>query len=167
MTQKEIERKFILSEHPVELLQGIIPERISQGYLLLEGDRELRIRKRGENYRMTVKQGVGLVRTEHEWPIAVEQFDCLWPLTEGRRVEKLRYAVPWNHWTLEIDLFEGPLSPLMLLEIEFADLQDSRAFTVPDFVVAEVTNDKAYKNAMLATRGLPDAFFALSGANHD
>ena len=34
-----------------------------------------------------------MVRVEEEIPIEAERFDALWPLTEGRRVEKVRHYV--------------------------------------------------------------------------
>ena len=43
---------------------------------------------------LTVKGGSGLSRTEEEIAIDAERFARLWPLTEGRRVEKTRHLIP-------------------------------------------------------------------------
>lgn len=155
MPQQEIERKFLLREKPAELLAGVTGQRILQGYLL-SGETELRIRERAGTCTMTVKRGSGLERFEQECTIPQEQFAMLWPLTAGQRIEKVRYVVPLGGLNYEIDIFEGELAPLMVLEIEFDHVDASREFTVPDFVEREVTEDKAYKNAALALKGLPE-----------
>ena len=156
--QLEIERKFTLTHLPDDLIIGVQGDEIKQGYLLRENDRELRIRKRNQENWMTLKQGSGLSRFEQECSIPSSQFEMLWPLTEGQRVEKTRYTVKQQDFLFEIDLFKGDLEPLVMLEVEFENLQKSREFLVPTFVSREVTEDKDYKNATLASNGLPDSF---------
>ncbi len=155
MPQYEIERKFFLTRKPVELLTGVQGEEIRQGYLLLEADRELRIRQRAGQCSMTLKSGQGLKRQEQECAIPRSQFEMLWPLTAGRRIEKVRYAVRWQGYDLEIDLFSGTLAPLMVLEVEFATVAAAMDFVPPEFAGRDLTADKAYKNAALASHGLP------------
>jgi len=154
MQHQEIERKFVLEQVPQQLLQGSHGEKIRQGYLLY-GERELRIRERAGRCTMTVKQGSGLARLEQECAIEQQQFDMLWPLTEGMRIEKVRYAVKQGELIFEIDIFAGRLAPLQLLEVEFPDREASTRFIVPDFIACEVTADNAYKNASLARNGRP------------
>ncbi len=147
----EIERKFIVTSLPENLLNGVTGEEILQGYLICDDRRELRLRKRAGNYLMTVKRGSGLTRMEQEQPIDRQLFDMLWPLTENRRIEKIRYCLQQGDHLLEIDIFKGTLAPLILLEVEFEDTAASANFKVPDFVNREVTDDKNYKNSRLAT----------------
>ena len=156
--QLEIERKFILSHLPDSLISGVQGDEIKQGYLLRENGRELRIRKRNQQYWMTLKQGSGLSRFEQECSIPSSQFEMLWPLTEGQRIEKTRYTVEQKELLLEIDLFKEDLEPLIILEVEFENFKKSREFEVPGFVSREVTEDEDYKNATLAIDGLPDSF---------
>ena len=49
----------------------------------------MRLRRRDGESVLTVKRGSGRTRTEEEIELEPEQFDALWPLTEGRRVEKV------------------------------------------------------------------------------
>jgi len=158
MGQMEIERKFVLGRVPDDMIAGCRGEQIRQGYLLHDENSELRIRQRDDHYWMTVKQGTGLSRFEQECEIPETQFNMLWPLTEGRRIEKTRYSVPVGEHLFEIDLFSGALSRLIVLEIEFPDVETSQLFTQPDFIAREVTEDRSYKNAVLAHRGLPESF---------
>lgn len=157
MTEVEIERKFLLKCLPVELLAGARIRTIRQGYLIVEADRELRIRQIDEEFWITFKGGSGLERTERECHLTAEQFAFLWPLTAGKQIEKERHLVDWQGYRLEIDLFAGSLAPLVLLEVEFASRAESQEFEPPDFVVREVTNEPGYKNAFLAIHGLPPA----------
>ena len=156
--QLEIERKFILPQIPTELINSVQGDEIKQGYLLREEGRELRIRKRNQEYWMTLKQGSGLSRIEQECSIPAEQFEMLWPLTAGRQIEKTRYTIKQEDLLFEIDIFNGNLTPLILLEVEFESLEKSRQFAAPIFVGREVTEDDNFKNATLATAGLPDSF---------
>ncbi|SEA26535.1 CYTH domain-containing protein [Desulfuromusa kysingii] len=156
--QLEIERKFVLHRLPEKLLSNAHGDEIKQGYLLRENGRELRVRKRNGEYWMTVKQGSGLSRSEQECQIPAEQFAMLWPLTVGRQVEKTRYSIKQGDLLFEIDQFKEKLQPLILLEVEFTNLEKSQLFSVPTFVSWEVTEDENYKNATLATAGLPDSF---------
>lgn len=158
MGQMEIERKFILARVPDDIIADCAGEAIRQGYLLYDDGRELRIRQRGDHYWMTVKQGQGLSRHEQECEIPEAQFNMLWPLTQGRRVEKIRYSVPVGKHQFEIDLFSGALSGLIVLEVEFPNIEASQVFVEPDFIAFEVTEDTAYKNAVLARQGLPKTF---------
>ncbi len=155
MHKVEIERKFLASELPAGFLDQYQGEEIEQGYLILEDETELRIRKRSGRCTMTLKQGSGLERREQEQDIDGTLFFMLWPLTAGRRIEKTRYLIHQQEFCLELDIFTGALEPLVLLEVEFDTIADSRHFSPPVFVLCEVTHDRAYSNAMLATIGRP------------
>ena len=104
---------------------------------------------------MTVKQGTGLKRLETETRLTQSQFEELWPLTHGMRVEKRRYNIPFLNHTLALDVFYGNLAPLILVEVEFDTEEDSRAFLPPDFAERDVTHDQTFKNAQLALNGIP------------
>ena|SRR5688572_29540759 len=106
---------------------------------------------------MTVKRGEGLSREEEEIELKPEQFEALWPLSEGRRVRKRRYTLAVEGAELELDAFEGELEGLLLAEVEFDDEDAARAFDPPDWLGDEVTGDSAYLNETLATRGAPRA----------
>jgi adenylate cyclase len=151
----EIERKFVLRERPPWLDEHPSVE-IEQGYLaIVEGETEVRLRRKDSQTLLTVKQGAGEVRGEQEVELHEDQFAALWPLTEGRRVSKRRYQVPDDELTLEIDVFEGPLEGMVVGEVEFDSEEASRAFEPPDWLGDEVTGDSRYANESLALRGAP------------
>lgn len=58
---------------------------------------------------------------------------------------------------LSIDIFEGPLSGIVMAEAEFDDSDAMAAYAMPDFAFSEVTDDLRYTGGELATKGSPNA----------
>jgi adenylate cyclase len=156
MPGQELERKFVLSGIPFEL-SGYAASEIRQGYLSIDPDgSEVRVRQRGPRHSLTVKRGAGIVRDEEELDLDDEAFGRLWPLTEGRRVEKTRYEIPASDGLLiELDVYAGQLEGLITAEVEFSSDAEAERFLAPDWLGREVTEDAAYKNRRLASDGLP------------
>jgi adenylate cyclase len=152
----EIERKFLVERLPDEL-DGAESRRIDQGYLALDerSGAEVRLRRHGDELSLTVKGEGSLVRTEEAFELDGAQFESLWPLTEGRRVEKTRHVLPHDGLRIEVDVYDGALTGLVLAEVEFATEQDSASFEPPDWFGSEVTEDQRYKNRALAVDGRP------------
>jgi adenylate cyclase len=151
---REIERKFLILSLPHGLASHAASE-IRQGYLAIEEDREVRVRSRDGGFSLSVKQGLGLSRVEEEVELAGSQFDRLWPLTRGRRVEKSRYVLDHGESRIELDVFHGALEGLCLAEVEFRSERDAEAFSPPSWFGTEVTEDDRFKNKSLAQHGRP------------
>ena len=152
----EIERKFLIERVPADL-ERFASERISQGYLTVGDDVEVRVRRRGERTTLTIKQGLGRARREEEITIDSGRFARLWALTEGRRVEKLRYAIPaGDGLTIELDRYAGGLEGLATAEVEFGSEEQADTFEPPHWFGPEVTEDPRYKNQQLARGGAPE-----------
>jgi adenylate cyclase len=147
----EIERKFLVERPPDDLSGG---RRIDQGYLALDerSGVEVRLRRLGDELSLTVKSAGGLARVEEAVDLSEQQFESLWPLTEGRRLEKTRYVLPGG---IELDVYAGGLEGLVIAELEFESEADSRAFEPPPWLGTEVTEDPRYKNRALAVEGVP------------
>ena len=151
---QEIERKFLVLELPRNLLQAAQPLAIRQGYLLAEPDRELRLREAGTDLTLTKKFGQGLVREEQELSINRALFEFLWPMTQGRRLKKHRYCFELDQHLCELDIYQGRLAGLCVLEVEFATEAQARAYEPPQFAARELTGATAFKNLNLARWGL-------------
>jgi adenylate cyclase len=153
----EIERKFRPEREP-DWIGGCEATRIEQGYLAIErgGGAEVRLRRRNGETTLTVKRGSGGIRTEEEIALAPKQFEALWPLTEGRRVHKVRYLAPNATGEIEVDVFEGELAGMIPVEMEFDSEAESDAFDPPEWLGREVTGDDRYANEALAVHGLPE-----------
>ena len=149
----EIERKFLLKSLPDNLRNDT---EILQGYLAHDEQMEVRVRQYGERYVLTVKEGRGLTRRETEIAISPQQFQALWPSTEGRRLEKIRSLADHGPFVVEVDRYGGNLAPLLVAEVEFASVEESERFQKPEYFGREVTEEDGYKNASLALHGIPD-----------
>jgi CYTH domain-containing protein len=129
-------------------------------------DRKNRFRGPSTTYTLTTKgEGVvdrdgALQRTELEvmLPNAMGE-QLLTTFADRPRVTKTRYTVDGRYrgevgYKMELDLFGGPLTGLMLLEIEepagLPDVIEEIAFGHVRLEVREVTNEPLYKNAILA-----------------
>ena len=153
----EIERKFIVSALPADLDRHP-SSGLRQGYLAIEPNgTEVRVRRRDRDGQavLTVKQGGGRTRVEVEVPIDPDAFEQLWPLTEGRRIEKTRHVVPAGDGLLiELDIYGGDLAGLAVAEVEFPSEAAADAFEPPPWLGADVTADDRYKNHRLAVDGV-------------
>ncbi len=150
----EIERKFLVAGRPDQLDEAR-REEIEQGYVAIGEDVEVRVRRKGGGPVLTAKRGSGLQRDEVEVDLTDEQFAELWPLTEGRRVEKVRHYLDVGGPTIEVDVYAGDLDGLVTAEVEFPSEQESRDFDSPEWFGPEVTGDRRYSNAALAVDGAP------------
>ena len=150
----EIERKFLIKEPP-RSLEDCPVENIRQGYLQISENMEIRIRQRGDKYFQAVKYGAGLKRHEIENEIGQLQFEDMWPETEGRRIEKLRYEIGCEDFLVELDIYSGPLAGLITAEVEFRSERESALFMPPHRLGEDITHDERYKNKNLALYGIP------------
>ena len=147
---REIERKFLVKQLP-EKLKRSRRCLIAQGYLATEArGRHVRLRKRGKTSSLTFKVGRGAHREEREIKLSAKQFAMLWPATVGRRLRKLRYEIPWRNLLIEIDIYRGRHSGLVVAEVEFPDRATCRKFKPPSWFGREVTGEKRYSNVRLA-----------------
>lgn len=148
----EIERKFLLRALLTETTGAPVVE-IEQGYL--PGTRLAeRLRRTmdasGERWYRTVKLGAGLVRTEIEEETTREVFAAMWPLTEGRRVRKLRYRIADGALTWEIDEFLDRRLVLAEVELDRADSTAEPPAWLAPHVEREVTAEEEFSNRNLA-----------------
>lgn len=151
---KEIERKFLLTTLPPNIQDlsvkdyhchhGWIPGEVIQERITWVS------RNGGECWR-TIKTGRGLERIEAQEKISADLHAKLYALTEGKRVQKIRYCVPAaDDLMWEIDDFTD--RSLVLAEIEIP--QASYVLTIPawlqPYIIKEVTEDPTYLNIKLA-----------------
>lgn len=159
MDDREVERKWLVGEAPADVLAARA-EPIEQGYLAVEEDGgEVRLRRRAGRCFITAKSGRGLVRRELEVEISSEQFEALWPGTDGRRLEKTRRVVELDcesgKLSLELDEYAGALAGLRVAEVEFPDAETAHSFRAPAWFADDVTERDEYRNRSLAIRGRP------------
>ncbi len=154
-SETEIERKFIVYRLPGTLKpHDSMP--IRQGYVAVGDAWEIRLRHIAGRHFLTVKEGKGLARREVEVELDAVQFERLWPLTQGKRLEKVRHRSVHGDSVLEIDVYRGDLEGLCLVEVEFNTTAAAENFQPPEWFGREVTLDERYKNRYLALHGRPE-----------
>lgn len=145
----EIERKFLVKSTPD--LSKFVKVEIIQGYLKSQKSNEVRLRRMGSEYYKTSKKAFSSgYREEIEEYLTQDEFNQLWPQTEGKRVEKIRYKIPHHQFTVELDVFSGHNNGLKLAEVEFDSAEVARTFVPPPWLGKDVTDDPKYKNINLA-----------------
>lgn len=148
----EIERKFLVKEIPENL--GEYPcRRIEQAYLCTKP--VVRVRRYGEEFWLTCKGEGLLAREEYELPLTADAYRHLLAKADGLVIEKDRYCIPWEGHTIELDVFDGSLAPLVFAEVEFSTEVEALAFVKPDWFGRDVTWDGDYSNAALSRFGKP------------
>ena len=150
----EIERKFVVPDPPGDL-ERHASEQIHQGYLVVSGDSEVRIRSLGDERFLTVKRGSGIQRAELEIEISDEQYQALWELVGGNHITKRRFYVPLGALTAEVDVYGGELEGLITAEVEFESMGAGEGFEPPGWFGAEVTDDPRFANQSLAQAARP------------
>ena len=148
---REIERKFLVPKLPEDLAAYPSTE-LSQGYLVsMDDGLQVRLRKKSGQYSLTYKRGLGNVREEREVILTPEQFATLWPATEGKRLIKTRYEIPFGDRVVEIDIYGGKHDGLVVAEVEFENEESATNFQPPDWLGDDVTGDPRYSNQLLAS----------------
>ncbi len=153
----ETERRFLIEDPDDARSRATEDEPIEQGYVAIDPDgTEVRVRQRGDTTVLTVKSGPGESRFERELGISAEDFAQLFELTARRRVRKRRHTIEAGELRYEIDVFEGDLEGLALVEVEFGSEAEAAAFEPPDWFGRELTGMDEYANVNLARDGLPE-----------
>ena len=144
----EIERKFLPEKLP-EHLANYEMHRIEQVYLNTVP--VVRIRRSDDDYYLTYKSRGLLSREEFNLPLNARSYEHLKPKADGRVIEKRRYLIPLdNGLTVELDVFEGDLAPLILAEVEFENEDEANAFVPPAWLGPDVTFDPHYHNSTMS-----------------
>lgn len=148
MSNMEIERKF-LPEHLPDNLSEYEVHQIEQGYLCT--DPVVRIRRSDEAYYLTYKAKGLLAREEYNLPLNGDAYAHLKSKSDGRIIQKKRYLIPLDdRLTVELDVFEGDLKPLVLAEVEFPSEEAAQNFVPPAWLGKDVTYDRHYHNSEMS-----------------
>ena len=142
----EIERKFLVKEMP-DLKQYSF-HCMEQGYL--NTDPVVRVRKEDDTYYLTYKGKGLLAREEYNLPLNEEGYYHLVEKADGVIIRKKRYLIPYEKYTIELDVFEEPYETLVIAEVEFESEEEAKKFCPPDWFGEDVTYDRRYHNSNLS-----------------
>ncbi len=165
----ELERTFLLKRIPenlkkcksVEILDIYIPQSAPHPIL--------RIRKIGDVVEMTKKAPLvgndSSEQKEQTISLSEGEFRILSNLG-GKRLRKIRYYYPWNGTTAEIDIYQDDLKGLILADFEFDSIEAKNNFTMPDFCLVDVTQEKGTAGGILAGKKYSDIQSVLDKYNY-
>lgn len=150
----EIEYKYLVNKIPFDLREFRKSE-IEQVYLSIPNTPEnnsYRLRKM-DGKLLYCEKGEGLLqREETEYEISGEKYDELVKFAYGFAINKTRYFIPIQDGLIaELDIYHNNLKGLMTVEVEFDENYDRNKFVPPYWFGKDVTADKRYKNASLAS----------------
>lgn len=152
MNNTEIERKYLVRDDSfLQLAKS--KHHICQGYMSVDPDCTIRVRQKDEKAYLTVKgrnADGGIAHFEWEKEISAADAEVLLKMCQGKgKIEKDRYLVPWQGLTIEVDVFCGANTGLVMAEIELPD--EAYPLTdLPAFIGEEVTADRRYYNSYLS-----------------
>ena len=144
----EIERKYLIEQLP-ENLSSYDCRIIEQGYLCTAP--VVRIRRDNDKYELTYKSKGLMAREEYNMPLTKDAYELLLSNVDGRVIRKKRYMIPLDEiLTIELDVFEGDLAPLILAEVEFPSEEMAMDFVPPEWFGEDVTFSTKYHNSNLS-----------------
>lgn len=144
---KEIERKYLVRDGWRGAVDGP-GVKMRQAYLSVDPRATVRVRVSGDRAWLTVKgRNDGITRDEWDYTVPVADADAMIDRCGTAELSKTRYRC--GRW--EIDEFHGPLSGLVVAEIELTDASEQPA--LPSWIGREVSGDVRYYNSSLAASG--------------
>lgn len=155
----ELEKTYLMQSLPdgIEKFDSIkihdiyVPETAGQAIL--------RLRQKGDEYEITKKvspkdDGFSS-HIEYTIPLSKEEFEAL-AQCSNKDFVKRRYFVQLAGRDAEVDVYEGSLEGLIVVDFEFASEEEMNSFATPDFVLADVTPELAISGGYLAGKSFAD-----------
>ena len=113
----------------------------------------LRVRQNGQKFEITrkvpVEEGDASKQVETTIVLGEEEFNCF-RTAKNRTTEKTRYYYTYQDLCAEVDVFEGALAGLVVIDFEFDSEEKKNTFVTPDFCLVEVTQEEWVAGGMLA-----------------
>jgi len=143
----EIERKFLVDTLKWKpAVEGI---RLVQAYLSIDPNPTVRIRIAGDQAFLTIKgRTKGISRPEFEYEIPVDDAQEMMKMAISNPVEKIRYKIMHEGFLWEVDVFLEKNEGLVMAELELES--ENQEFPRPDWLLAEVSDDRRYYNSYLS-----------------
>ncbi len=165
----ELEKTYLAKSFPEGIEKARSAEIIDIYIPKEERHPTLRIRKFGEKFEITKKypvaEGDSSEQHEHTIKLSAGDFAALSGI-DGKRTRKMRYYFEWNGKIAEIDVFRDALEGLVLVDFEFESAEEKQKFIMPDFCLAEVTQEEFIAGGMLCGKSYKDIEKGLAKFNY-
>ncbi len=148
----EIEKTYLAKYIPFEISKSKSSKLIDVYIPALLENPTIRLRKKDDAFELTKKVQLNSndasTHQEYSVPITKEEFEAL--RVGAKFVEKTRYYFKYGGFDCELDLFEGNLIGLVLVDFEFKDQFEYNSFEMPEFCLADVTQEDFISGKSLA-----------------
>lgn len=149
----ELERTFLVKSLPKDFEKSNYAEIIDIYIPENEEHPVLRIRKRKDIFEITKKTILrgkdSSVQTEQTISLSENEFLKLSKI-KGKRLRKIRYYFNFKNRVAEIDVYKDDLEGLVMVDFEFNLEKEKEEFQMPEFCLAEVTQEKHTAAGMMA-----------------
>lgn len=121
---------------------------------------KLRLRRNGDRFELTKKEPIREGDASHQEEQTIKltevEFNALNSQIKGKRTHKFRYFYDYNGYVAEFDVFQDALTGLVVVDFEFETIKDKDAFTMPDFCLADVTQEQFIAGGMICGKTYAD-----------
>lgn len=158
-TEIELEKTYLAKSLPAGIKKAksvlirdiYIPESAGRAHL--------RLRQKDDSYVITKKQPVSgddsSKQYEHTIELEKDEFMAI-ATCSNKDFTKRRYLMDLAGHPAEVDVYEGKLLGLVVIDFEFDSETEKDAFVTPDFVLADVTEEEAIAGGYLAGKSIED-----------
>ena len=165
----ELEKTYLVKKLPENLKDCKFKEIIDIYIPKSSEHPKLRLRKNGDKFEITKKEPVNKGDASHQEEQTIKltetEFNALNDL-EGKRVRKLRYYFDYNGRTAEVDVFQDTLKGLVLVDFEFETIEKKDKFEMPDFCLADITQEVFVAGGMICGKSYEDIENDLNRFNY-
>ena len=84
--------------------------------------------------------------------IKITTFFHLKQKCDGICIKKTRYCIPYQNYMIELDIFHDRYEGLILAEVEFDSVEESKLFEKPSWFLEDVSGKVDYTNSYLAQK---------------
>jgi CYTH domain-containing protein len=154
----ELEKTYLAKEIPAGLSECRRKEIIDIYIPKSRRHPTLRIRKNGSEFEMTKKEPVendASHQREQTIVLTNEEFLVLNKL-DGKKVRKIRYYYEHGRNVAEIDVFQDALLGLVLVDFEFDTMAEKDRFEMPEFCLADISNEEFIAGGMICGKSYED-----------
>lgn len=120
---------------------------------------KLRLRRNGDSYEITKKQPISGVdssaQTEDTIALTAEEYAGI-NQAPSKKFTKNRYQYVFQGHKAEIDVYQGELLGLVVVDFEFETEKEKDAFEMPAFCLVEVTQEEFVAGGMLCGKKYSD-----------
>lgn len=169
MNNVELERTFLAKYLPKDL-KSFPSKEIIDIYLLMDTEgSKMRLRKTGNDYEITKKEMIdekdASRQMESTIKLTKEEFEELAKISD-KKIHKIRYYYNFNEIKAEVDIFLDNLEGLVLIDFEFENENKKDLFLVPDFCLADVTQENFIAGGRLCDKSYKEIKEELGKLNY-